>query len=70
MDQLHAGKEENHGHTRRRNSVNVCGQGLSAEGVLSLLLWSLFVDELVEGLNENGCNQLGYADDIALLVSG
>jgi hypothetical protein len=28
------------------------------------------VDELVEGLNENGYNTLGYADDIAILVSG
>jgi hypothetical protein len=26
------------------------------------------VDELVEGLNENGYNTLGYADDIAILV--
>jgi hypothetical protein len=41
-----------------------CLQG----GVLSPLLWSLVVDELV-GLNENGYNMLGYADDIAILVS-
>ena len=69
MDQLHAGKKENHGHTRMRNSGRACGQGLSAGGVLSPLLWSLVLDELV-GLNENGYNQLEYADDIAILVSG
>jgi hypothetical protein len=28
------------------------------------------VDELIEGLNENGYNTLGYADDIVILVSG
>jgi hypothetical protein len=28
------------------------------------------VDELIEGLNENGYYMLGYADDIAILVSG
>jgi hypothetical protein len=43
-----------------------CPQG----GVLSPLLWSLVVDKLIEGLNENGYNTLGYADDIAILVSG
>jgi hypothetical protein len=47
----------------------VCGQGLSEGGVLSPLLWSLVVDELVQGLNENGYNTLGYAADIAILVS-
>jgi hypothetical protein len=30
----------------------------------------MFVDELVEGPNENGYNTLVYADDIAILVSG
>jgi len=31
---------------------------------LSPLLRILVVDELVEGLSENGCYTLGYADDI------
>jgi hypothetical protein len=35
-------------------------------GILSPLLCSLVVDELTEGLNENGCYTLGYADDITI----
>jgi hypothetical protein len=31
---------------------------------------SLVVDELIEGLNENGYNAMGYADDITILVNG
>ena len=38
------------------------------EGILSPLLWSLVVDELIRGLNGNGCYTLGYADDIAILI--
>jgi hypothetical protein len=45
-------------------------RGCPQAGILSPLLWSLVVDELVEGLDENGYNTLGYADDIAILVSG
>jgi len=37
--------------------------------ILSPLLWSLVVDELIEGLNENGCYTVGYADGIANLIS-
>jgi hypothetical protein len=36
-------------------------------GILSPLLWSLVVNELI-GLNENGHYTLGYADDIAILI--
>lgn len=43
-----------------------CPQG----GVLSPLLWSLAVDGLLRGLNEAGTLAIGYADDIAILVSG
>jgi hypothetical protein len=42
-----------------------CLQG----GVLLPLLCSLIADTLIGGLNENGCNRLGYADDIAILVN-
>ena len=42
-----------------------CLQG----GILSPLLCSLVVDELIEGLNENGCYTLGYADGIATVIS-
>jgi hypothetical protein len=42
-----------------------CLQG----GVLLFLLHSLLVDELREGLNENGCYTLGYAVYSAVLIS-
>jgi hypothetical protein len=61
------GKSQSHLKERLEGSVaRGCPQG----GVLSPLLWSLVMDELVEGLNEKGCCTLGYADDIAILVSG
>jgi hypothetical protein len=41
-----------------------CLQG----GILSPLLSSLVVEELIGGLIENGCYTLGYADDIAILI--
>jgi hypothetical protein len=43
-----------------------CLQG----GVLSLLLWSLVMDDLVWGLNNNGYYTVGYADDTAILING
>jgi hypothetical protein len=57
-----------HSHTCRRNSEGDCWQELSAGGILSLLLWSLVVDELVGELSGNGYYTLGYADDIAILI--
>jgi hypothetical protein len=42
-----------------------CMQG----GVLLSLLHSLLVDEIREGLNQNGCYMLGYAVDTAILIS-
>jgi hypothetical protein len=48
-------------------SVN---RGCLQWGVLAPLLWSLVVGELITGLNGNGCYTLGYADDIAILISG
>jgi hypothetical protein len=38
--------------------------------VLSPLLWSLVVDDLIWGLNSNGYYTVGYADDIAILING
>ena len=38
--------------------------------LLSLLLWSVAVDELLEGLIENGCHTQGCADDIVILIGG
>jgi hypothetical protein len=43
-----------------------CLQG----SVLSPLLWSLVMGDLVWGLNSNGYYTTGYADDIAILVNG
>jgi hypothetical protein len=40
---------------------------LPAGGVLSLVVWSLVVNELLVELNGFGCNAIGYADDIASL---
>jgi hypothetical protein len=38
-------------------------RGCPQEGVLSPLLWSLAVDELLTGLNQGGIYAQGYADD-------
>jgi hypothetical protein len=45
-------------------------RGCLQQGVLSPLPWSLVVDELIRGLNGNGCYALWYVDDIANLISG
>jgi hypothetical protein len=42
-------------------------QGCPQEGVLSPLLWSVVVDELLWELNDNDYYTVGYADDIAIL---
>jgi hypothetical protein len=54
------------GETLEGSVARGCPQG----GVLSPLLWSLVVNELVEGLNGSGYYTLGYADDIAILIRG
>jgi hypothetical protein len=43
---------------------------MSTGGVLSHLLWSLVVDELLWGLNDYDYYTTGYADDIAILSIG
>ena len=43
-----------------------CPQG----GVLSLILWSLIVDELLDRVHFLGIKCLGYADDITIVVRG
>jgi hypothetical protein len=45
-------------------------RGYLQGGLLSPLLWSVAVDELIVGLSENGCYIQGSADDIALLIGG
>jgi hypothetical protein len=46
--------------------VRGCPQG----GVLSPLLWSLVVDDLLWELNYRGYYTVGYPDDIAILING
>jgi hypothetical protein len=48
------------GETLRASTARGCLQG----GVLSPLLWSLVVDDLLWELNSNGYYTVGYADDI------
>jgi len=60
MDQLHAGRPKNESYTHRSDTGGVCDQGLSTEGHFTPQLWSLVEDELIEGLNGNGCYTLGY----------
>lgn len=43
-----------------------CPQG----GVLSPLLWCLVVDELLGRLRERGYRCFGYADDVAIIITG
>ena len=45
-------------------------RGFPQGGVLSPLLWDLVADSLLERLNSQGINTQGYADDMAVLVSG
>jgi hypothetical protein len=57
-------------YTQPLNLEGSVARGCPQGGIFSPLLWSLVVDELVEGLNENGYYMLWYDDDIASLVSG
>jgi hypothetical protein len=54
------------GETLEASAVRGCLQG----GVLSPLIWSLAVDDLLWGLNYRGYYTAGYADDIAILING
>jgi hypothetical protein len=54
------------GETLGVTAARDCLQG----GVLSPLLWSLIMDDLLWGLNNNGYYTAGYADDIAILLNG
>jgi hypothetical protein len=42
----------------------------SQREALPLVLWSLIVDELIGGLNENSYFVVGYEDDITILLCG
>lgn len=51
-------------------TVEVIASGGCPHGeVLSLLLWWLVVDDLLQRLNDTDCNTMGYADDITIFSS-
>jgi hypothetical protein len=54
------------GETLGATAVRGCPQG----GVLSPLLWSLVMDDLLWELHYRGYYTVGYADDIAILING
>jgi hypothetical protein len=54
------------GETLRAFATIRCPQG----GVLSPLLWSLVVDDLLCELGSNDHYTLGYADDTIILING
>ncbi|XP_059048817.1 cell adhesion molecule Dscam2-like, partial [Achroia grisella] len=51
-------------------TFGIVSRGCPQGGVLSPLLWNLVVNELIEELNDNDLYTVGYADDIAVLISG
>jgi hypothetical protein len=56
-------------HCRERPWEQLRSEGV-CRGVLSPLLWSLVVDDLLWGLDSNGYYTVGYADDIVILING
>lgn len=52
------------------DTVARVGGGCPQGGVLSPLLWSLVVDELLWTLEKHGHRTLGYADDLVILAQG
>jgi hypothetical protein len=54
------------GETVERSVARGCLQG----GILSPLLWSLVLDNLIGGFSGNGYCTLGYVDDFAVLIRG
>lgn len=47
-------------------TIKRCPQG----GVLSPLLWSFVVDDLLKKLTDQGFEVIGYADDVAIVIRG
>lgn len=44
--------------------ISSCPQG----GVLTLLLYNMVVDELLDGIEGQGCKAVRYADDLMIIV--
>jgi hypothetical protein len=53
------------GETLEAYAVRACPQG----GVLSSLLWSLVVDDLLWEINDSVCYTVGYANAVAILIN-
>lgn len=49
---------------------SIVSRGCPQGGVLSPLLWNLVVNELIAELNASSLYSVGYADDIAILITG
>ena len=57
--------------TKGNNTLRgIVESGCQQGRVLSPLLWSLVVDELLHLLTDQGCHPIGYADDILVIVRG
>jgi hypothetical protein len=69
MDLCYAGKQEHNCYNIGRKSGGVRGQNFSAGKCVSPLQWSLFVDDILWGLNNDGQYTVGYADDITILIN-
>lgn len=54
------------GHSVTVKAIKGCPQG----GVISPLLWSILVDDLLVSMNSAGYEVQGYADDIVIIVRG
>jgi ribonuclease HI len=52
------------------HTTGLADRGCPQGGVLPPILWNMTVDNLLEKLNESGYLAIGYADDIAILISG
>lgn len=48
----------------------IVAKGCPQGGVISPLLWNMVVNDLISTLNKNHYYTVGYADDLAILISG
>lgn len=70
MNQLPAGQQKITVTFAGDNLEGSVASGYQQRGLLSPLLWSLVVDEPIEGRSESGCYTPVYAGDIAVLIGG
>jgi len=70
MDCLSAKVQTGHSNSSRQYCYSTTTRGCPQGGVLSPLLWSLLVDELLRRLARKGIQCQGYADDIVIIARG